>query len=120
MYPPIPRIRNAQRRARGVSIQAVVIPVFAALIGAAATLAAPLIGSPSSPTSSSSGTSSGFSTTISPTGGVTIQGAGFSSRLIECVIYEEGLVVPLARVNYNIAESLLKHSAMTHDCGLSP
>jgi hypothetical protein len=94
----------ARRRARGAFIQAVVIPVITALIAAGATLTAAAM-SPS--TSSSNPTPSPGSTTV------------VSSA--ECAAYEEGFMVPLARVNYKIFTLLLNaHSPINYICGLIP
>jgi hypothetical protein len=113
------RASRTQQRVSSTTIQAVVVPLVVGLIGAGATLAAPIIGNSTS--QSSSTTSSGLTTVISPSGGVTIQGAGSNSRFAECVIYDEGFVVPLARINYKMAETLLNsRSIMDRVCGLSP
>jgi hypothetical protein len=104
MSAPSIQIRNAQYRAGGVAIQAVVVPVVAALIGAGATVAVPIIGPSVSPSSSTS--SSGSTIVVSPN---------------ECANYEEGFLVPLARINYKlIAPFLNSHSPINYICGLIP
>jgi len=114
-----PDVRTAQRRARRAYRDAVVVPVFCALIGAGATFVAPVLSSPTSPSTPTN--SSGPTTTISTTGGVSVQGVDSNSRFAECVTYEQGLVVPLARINYKVAETLLNsHSPVNRLCGLSP
>jgi hypothetical protein len=68
--------------------------------------------SPSTPSPSST-TSSGSVTVISPTGSLTISG--------ECATYEEGFLVPLARINYKLVAPLLNsHSSINYICGLLP
>ena len=112
-------IKYPQLRASTVSIQAVFIPLVVALIGAGATVAAPLVGSPASPSGST--TSSGASVIISPAGGLTISGIDSDSRMVDCAIYEEGFLVPLARINYKLAAPLLNsHSSINYMCGLLP
>jgi hypothetical protein len=95
---------DARRRARGVFVQSVVIPVVAALIAAGATLAAPAMSPSTSPSSSTS-----------PLGATTVMSPD------ECAIYEEGFLVPLARINYKIVVPLLSsHSSINYSCGLIP
>jgi hypothetical protein len=112
-------IKYPQLRASTVSVQSVFIPLVVALIGAGATVAAPIVGSPASPSGST--TPSGASVIISPAGGLTISGIDSDSRMVECAIYEEGFLVPLARINYKLAAPLLNsHSSINYMCGLLP
>jgi len=94
-----PYVRKAQRQARSAYVGAVVVPVFAALITAAATVAAAAMSRSTSPSSST------------PSLGSTS----------ECAIYEEGFLVPLARINYKIVAPFLNsHSSINYICGLIP
>ena len=129
-----PYIRiSPQSRARLAFIQAVVIPVITALIAAVATLAAPIVSSSfppqastspakALPSKSNSTTSPSKSTVdISPKGSVTIQNAGSNTNLAECAIYEQDLLVPLARLDLEAVDSLLNSdSPINRTCGLSP
>jgi hypothetical protein len=110
---------SAERSAVYALVQSMVVPVVAALIGAGATVAAPLVSPPAS--SSGSANSSGSTTGISPSGGVTIQNGGLSPRIAQCAIYEEGMVVPLARTDPGLAADLIgSRLPIDHMCGLSP
>jgi hypothetical protein len=116
--------KSIRDRARSIFTQATVVPLIAAVIGIAPGVANFVIGfSPSSSKSAVSSQSS-TTTTISSSGGVTIQGAGgnsslVDSSLIKCSIYEEGFIVPLARIDHVMAEALIRsHSPIDKLCGL--
>jgi hypothetical protein len=113
---------DIERRAWFTWLASVLIPTLGALIGAGATIAVPFI-SPGSPTTMPprSSTATRSSTTISPTGGISIQGARVNFWLAECVIYEEGVIVRLARKDPGLAKRLIKaKSPINRICGLSP
>jgi hypothetical protein len=112
-------VRVAQDSARRNNFESVTLPVICALIGAGATFVAPTLSSSASPSTPAS--SPGPTTSISTTGGVVVQGIDSNSRFAQCITYEQGLVVPLARINYKIAETLLNsHSPINRLCGLLP
>lgn len=114
------RIRN---RVRAILTAANVVPLIASLIGTVpATISLVLALSTSSPESSGppAPTSSASIISISSSGGVTIQGISTYSKLAECGMYEEGFLVPLARIDRLMAEALIRsHSSIDKLCGLS-
>jgi len=111
-----PQTDNPEQRAREARLQSVIIPLAVAVIGAGATLAAPLV----APSSSSGSTVSPKSViNISSSGGVTLPSTQFNSHLVECAIYEVQVLAPLARTDPKLAETLM-NSPISRKCGLSP
>ncbi len=119
--PPPPPLgpSKPEQRAKTAMVQAVIVPTVAALIGAGATLAAPLVAPSSSSPESTVPQSSVIS--ISSAGGITLPNNSSYSRFIECAIYEVQVLAPLARTDPKLAEALVNsHSPIDRKCGLNP